>query len=56
MITRRSHRMKWIALMAAPAMLLEGCADPYSHKVVHVVRRGVAALLEEAMTHLERSR
>ncbi len=28
----------------------------YSHKVVHVVRRGVAALLEEAMTHLERSR
>lgn len=28
----------------------------YSHKVVHVVRRGVAALLEEAMTHLERAR
>ncbi|WP_338867381.1 hypothetical protein [Myxococcus stipitatus] len=28
----------------------------YSHKVVHVVRRGVAALLEEGMTHLERSR
>ncbi|QSQ16646.1 hypothetical protein [Myxococcus landrumensis] len=28
----------------------------YSHKVVHVVRRGVAALLEEGMTHLARSR
>ncbi|PWB96500.1 DctP family TRAP transporter solute-binding subunit [Salinibacterium hongtaonis] len=26
MITRRSHGMKWIALMAAPAMLLVGCA------------------------------
>ncbi|NVI99847.1 hypothetical protein HV824_17200 [Myxococcus sp. AM009] len=28
----------------------------YSHKVVHVVRRGVAALLEEGITHLERTR
>jgi hypothetical protein len=28
----------------------------YSHKVVHVVRRGVAALLEEGITHLERAR
>ncbi|MCP3097749.1 hypothetical protein LZ198_02535 [Myxococcus sp. K15C18031901] len=27
----------------------------YSHKVVHVVRRGVAALLEEGMTHIERA-
>ncbi|TQL40438.1 tripartite ATP-independent transporter DctP family solute receptor [Homoserinimonas aerilata] len=26
MITRRSHRMKWVALLAAPAMLLVGCA------------------------------
>lgn len=28
----------------------------YSRKVVHVVRRGVAALLEEGMTHMERAR
>ena len=27
---------------------------PHRHKVVHVVRRGVAALLEEGITHLDR--